>query len=111
MEKHPEADLRVYAIWVDVPLDGDLQGFESNPLNDHRVINVPDPRFEVAKWFPEQDGYRDLVDGGLAWDVYFLYGPDARWDAVPGPLVSSGWTISGARDRLHEAITPLLSPG
>lgn len=111
MEKNPEADLRVYAIWIDVLLDGDLQGFASNPLEDPRVQNIPDPRFDIGEWFPQQKDYRDVVRGVLAWDIYFLYGPEAEWRDVPTPLLSSGSTISGKRDRLHEAILPLLSEG
>ena len=75
------------------------------------MTNISDRRFEVGEWFAQQDGYRDPARGSLAWDVYFLYGPEAEWTDLPTPLLSSGTTISGKRDRLHEAILPLLSEG
>ena len=75
------------------------------------MTNISDTRFDIGEWFPQQDGYRDVVRGHLAWDIYFLYGPEAEWTDVPSPLLSSGATISGTRDRLHEAVLPLLSEG
>jgi hypothetical protein len=44
-----------------------------------------------------------------AWDVYYLFGPDAAWTDVPGQIVSSGATIIGQSSALEDAITPLLA--
>ena len=56
-------------------------------------------------------GYRPLPakdNHPLAWDIFFLYGPDARWEEVPLPVVSSGSTIIARKDRLKEFIAQLL---
>jgi hypothetical protein len=34
----------------------------------------------------------------VAWDVVFLYGPDARWDAAPPPPLACGRPIVRALD-------------
>ena len=55
-------------------------------------------------WFAsEVDGYE-----GLSWDMYYLYGPDAIWETVPAPLVSSGGTIYDEREKLEKQILTLL---
>jgi hypothetical protein len=41
--------------------------------------------------------------------VYYLFGPDAKWTDVPGPIESSGATIIGQSSALKDAIAPLLS--
>ena len=46
--------------------------------------------------------------GPVAWDAYHLYGPDARWNDVPEPLIGSGYTIYGKRKSLAAEIAPLL---
>jgi len=44
----------------------------------------------------------------VAWDVYYLYDPDATWETVPGPLISSGGTIYRERQTLKMKISTLL---
>ena len=49
-----------------------------------------------------------MIFGSLAWDIFFLYGPEAVWDDVPAPLITSGSTIIAERDRLRNGISQLL---
>jgi hypothetical protein len=49
------------------------------------------------------DGYQ-----GVAWDMYYLYGPDAVWESVPSPLVGSGGTIYREREVLMTQVSKLL---
>lgn len=56
-------------------------------------------------WFSEQISGQQP----LSWDSYFLYGPDTTWDAVPGPLVSSGYTIIQFADQLNADMSSLLA--
>ncbi len=46
----------------------------------------------------------------ITWDAYFLYGPEARWDQEPGPLVSrsSASSVIAAAGQLQVAVQPLL---
>ena len=50
-----------------------------------------------------------MIFGPLAWDIFFLYGPEAVWEDVPAPLISSGSTIIAKRDRLLKALSPLAT--
>ena len=95
----------MYAVWV--PFNGGSEqaaDVSQRVLPDPRVVHVWDGEAATSNWFAEN------VEKSLApaWDVYYLYGPDARWTDVPGPLISSGASIIGRSSTLHDAIAPLL---
>ena len=73
-------------------------------MPDARVMHFWDGEHAIGEWFArEVDGYE-----GIAWDVYYLYGPDATWESVPAPLVDSGGTIYRERNQLETQISILL---
>lgn len=96
----------MYAVWV--PFSGgtsDAADVSRRVLPDPRVVQFWDGSALTSEWFAKN------VDHSLgpAWDVYYLYGPDAMWIDVPEPIVSSGGTIIGQISALKDAITPLLT--
>ncbi len=96
----------MYAVWV--PFLGgtqDAANLSQRVLPDPRVVHFWDGSALTSDWFAENVEHSP----GPAWDVYYLYGPDARWSDVPGPLVGSGATIIGRSSELKAAITPLLA--
>jgi hypothetical protein len=106
LEAEPEADHVVYAVWL--PFLGgsrDAAHLSRRVLPDRRVIHLWDGSAITSDWFAEHVERSPAP----AWDVYYLYGPDARWSDLPGPLVSSGATIIGRSSALKTAIAPLLS--
>lgn len=105
LEKNPTEDLRVYAVWVPF-LGGNEQAADLSRrvLPDPRVVQFWDAGAATSDWFAKNVERSSAP----AWDVYYLYGPDARWTDVPGPLVTSGSTIIGQSAQLEDAITPLL---
>ena len=73
-------------------------------MPDPRVMHFWDGDHVIGQWFAKEiDGYE-----GISWDTYYLYGPDATWEAVPSPLVDSGGTIYGERAVLKMQISRLL---
>jgi hypothetical protein len=106
LEADRTADLVVYAVWV--PFLGgtqDAANLSQRVLPDPRVLHFWDGSALTSDWFAENVEHSP----GPAWDVYYLYGPDARWSDVPGPLVGSGATIIGRSSELKAAIEPLLA--
>jgi hypothetical protein len=88
--------VRVYAVWFPV-LPGDASAtVDKRLLTDKRVTNFWDPHRTVSNWF----SHHVTDQPGITWDAYFLYGPDATWDSMPAPLVSSGSPVIGRRDSL-----------
>lgn len=73
-------------------------------MPDSRVIHYWDSERIVGQWFAENvDGYE-----GIAWDTYYLYGPNAVWETIPSPLAGSGGTIYSERDTLEVQVRMLL---
>ena len=99
-------DLRVYAVWVPF-LGGNEQaaGIARQVLPDPRVVQYWDGGALTSRWFAENVDHSP----GLAWDVYYLYGPEATWAKMPEPLLSSGGSIIGQSSGLDAAISPLLA--
>lgn len=80
------------------------ESWDGTIMPDARVLHFWDEDRRVGSWFAEHvEGYR-----GIAWDTYYLYGPDAVWDAAPLPLAGSGSTIYSERDTLEVQIRMLL---
>jgi hypothetical protein len=105
LEEFGGSNLRVYAVWV--PFNGGSEQaavVSQRVLPDPRVVHVWDADAATSDWFAKN------VDKSIApaWDVYYLYGPDAMWTDDPGPPISSGATIIGESGALHDAIVPLL---
>lgn len=74
-------------------------------LTDDRVIHFWDQERETGSWYAEQGFY---PFGRIAWDIFFLYGPEATWKDIPTPLIQTGFTIINRSTDLREAIMPLL---
>lgn len=85
-------DLRAYVVWTKILDEDDLAAARAAAasLDDPRVVQLWDGGAELARDLGAalRIPRREPEDGagGLAWDVYLLYGPGARWaDAPPAP--------------------------
>ena len=107
LDKNPAARLRVYAVWFDVLRGDSRQLVDLRALSDERVTNFWDEKKTVARWFSEHV----MHERGITWDAYFLYGPDARWETTPEPLLSSGATVISSSEQLAAAVAALLKGG
>ena len=109
LAKYPTAPLRVYTVWFAMVPGDSRAGWRSGVLPDARVTHFWDAERVTGRWFAQHlDG-----EGGLMWDTYLLYGPEARWDTpttAPLPLVSQGATVLRERAELHTRLLPLLFP-
>jgi hypothetical protein len=106
LESEPTAELRVYAVWV--PFSGGTSqaaDVSRRVLPDERVLHFWDGAAVTSEWFAANVDHSPAP----AWDVYYLFGPNASWSDVPGPIVSSGATIIGQSSSLQDAIAPLLA--
>jgi hypothetical protein len=100
----PLPTLRVYAVWLPMVWSDARRAWDSGLLADPRVTHLWDEKRTTGLWFAEHlEGYR-----GISSDTYYLYGPDAKWDLTPTPLISRGRTIDSQRRALQASILPLL---
>ena len=106
LEAESSATLNVYAVWV--PFSGgtnEAADVSRGVLPDSRVMQFWDGDAVTSAWFAKNVDHSPVP----SWDVYYLFGPDATWTDVPGPIVSSGGTIIGQSSALKDAITRLLA--
>ncbi len=104
LDKNPTSDLRVYAVWLPMRFTDKYSRAGARVLSDARVKHFWDGEKVIGRWFADEEGY----SGQVAWDIYFLYGPEATWDLAPAPLVNSGVTVFGKRKELLQTLLPLL---
>ena len=106
MDEYPSEQLSVYAIWLRMLVGDSSDEWDETVMPDLRVQHFWDGELEAAQWFAKRvDGY-----DGVAWDVYYLYGPEATWEKLPAPLVDSGGTIYRERQTLELQVSTLLGP-
>jgi hypothetical protein len=72
---------------------------------------IDDPRVQHFwnETFIAGGHFRDLNFGRIAWDIYFLYGREARWQGMPEPLLSTGFTVYAKRKQLLADLEALLA--
>ncbi len=138
LAKNPSSEISVYAIWLYM-LSSDAQERLSEAkerLGDPRVTQFWDEDRTLGRWvkehvlpsFTERDWVSgeaprsslsvqeiEQIKGGqplqedIVWDAYLLYGSEARWDAIPEPLIVWGSTVIQTADKLLEEVSELLA--
>jgi hypothetical protein len=107
LEKHPSANLRVYAIWFNMfPGDARLK-WPQSLLTDSRVVHFWDERKIVGTWYGERPDY--LNGDKVLWDAFILYGDESRWTDSPSHRLAMGRTIVSKREELRQTLLPLLA--
>ncbi len=98
LEEVEDPRLKVYVVWEPM-LSGD-----SRDLAERLSQKADDPRVVHQSWDGEKisgKAWQQLLDlQGVAWDVYFLYGPDAEW-GDDGPVAPDYWEHQGQASRVN----------
>jgi len=102
---HPQARLRVYAIWTNKLFGDARRRWDAAGLTDQRVVHLWDGKDVSGDWLVDHvPGYQ-----GSDWDTYLLFGPEATWTSQPTALRSSGSPVAEQIDPLSHALSPLLT--
>lgn len=109
MQKHPDAKLQVYVVWEPMLPTDKLRRTRKDLIPDKRAKHFKDTGRVSGTWFSRNMKNCPSL-GEVAWDAFYLYGKDAKWDEVPEPTLSCGTPVVKDWDNLVEAITPLLIP-
>jgi len=105
LERYPDARLRVYVVWVHRWGTDSRAEIDGAGMVEPRVTHLWDTGGVIGASFLERFGV-DL--GGLDYDFFLLFGPEAAWGSSPPRPVSSGGTVISAGDRLASAAAALL---
>jgi hypothetical protein len=95
----------VYVVWVQRWATDTRTEIDGAGMVDARVRHLWDAGNVIGQPFLERFG----VDfGGLDYDFFLLFGPDAVWEQAPPRPASAGATVIGDSERLARDLTPLL---
>jgi hypothetical protein len=86
----------VYAVWIHYYVWDSPSDIDSGILADSHVTQFWDSGQVTGHWFGDH-----VNGGGLAWDVYFLYGPSGPDLASP---LGTGSPVIANSDRLAAAL-------
>jgi hypothetical protein len=100
LERHPDAGVRVYVVWLPV-LPTDERFGVADLLVDERATHFWDGGRTVGASFADREGSA----GSFAWDVFYLFAPDAAWEDEP---VAIGAPVVVESARLAESLRPFL---
>jgi hypothetical protein len=101
LAEHPDADLRVYAVWVPALATDSRSDWDPSVLADPRVRHFWDGEYAVGYDL----GPRIGEPSALVYDVYAVYDADARWGDPPA---GAGRTVIGESEQLRSELEPLL---
>lgn len=104
VEKYPGSDLQIYTVWVNQRVTDARDTVDPTLVRGSR--QYWDSEWATGRWLAEKD-LGGLGYTGAVYDVYYLFGEDATWDDVPGPLVVSGGPVVDASG-LEAAVDKLL---
>ncbi len=80
-------------------------------FDDPRAVDFWDEERVLGSWFadPANLGLDQL--GPILWDAFLVFGPEARWDREPSPLVSVDAPVIGETAKLSAALRRVAQPG
>ena len=103
LRRYPDADLRVYVVWLPVmPLDARFD--VADLLVDGRATHYWDNNQLVSAVLGDAYGNPDR----LVWDAFFVFSPDAKWDDGPPDPVETGSPVVEYMATLKSALSPYL---
>ena len=90
-------------------LDGDSRSaWDSNVLNDARVIDFWDGGRIAGKWFADKQLGGLGGPGSIVWDAYYAFPSSSTWTNEPSRLLTAGSDIIDNVSGLEHNFNPLL---
>lgn len=102
LNKIADDKLRVFMVWLPIHEGDDREDAvrSASRISDPRAIHLWGPDLELTEVFKEPVG----LEEGPAWNLYLLYGPDARWgETVPEPVSFMHQRLKLSTDRTLDA--------
>lgn len=91
--------LRLYAVWMRRLKRDARAACDPAIFGDPRATVFWDGKQVLGGWLARAEKLPAVV-----WDTYYLFGPDAKWEAAPAPLVASGFPVRNYRSDLGKYV-------
>ena len=102
MEKYPEANLQVYAVWFNMLPSDRKDRTKLSLISDDRVKHYWDENRQLGKWIS-----KNLEDckhlGPIDWDSYYLFDDKATWGETLEQVKACGTPIVKNTKPLEDA--------
>ncbi len=103
LSRDTNSALRVLVVWVPF-MSGTRGAINPAVFPGGHVTSLWDQNAISSQWFSQHVTHQL----GPTWDYYLLFSSQARWSAVPGPVVSQGGPVIANGGALQSAVQPLL---
>lgn len=108
LEKYPDADLEVYAVWFNMIPGDRRERWNPDLLSDKRVSHYWDEDRLLGSWITKNVPDCDHL-GPIDWDSYYLFDTDGKWadtfegiDACGTPIFKATGPLEKAAKQLFE---------
>jgi len=101
--------MSVYVISTAMLFGDDQSDVSVHLISDPSATHYWDGKRLLGIWFAQQEKYKSETTGPIACDTYFLYGPTARRETIPEPLVTFGRTVIGKSKNIENNLNRLLT--
>ena len=103
MEKYDSTDLKTYVVWLPMLPTDAREKWPPALISDRRARHFWDGKQVIGRWFTDNVKSCDTL-GPVAWDAYYLYGRDAKWEDALDPALSCGTPVIKATEPLAAAL-------
>ena len=107
LDAEKSRNLQIYAVWLNQRSTDAKSEIDKSILEDPRVTQYWDGEGITGTHFAETD-LGGLGYSGFVYDVYYVFGQDAKWTDEPGPLASSGAPVLFEGEQLLTALRDQL---
>lgn len=105
MQKQPELDVAVYAVWFSMVRSDERERWQPGLLDDPRVSHFWDEGKVAGRWFAAHDQALGVeFEGETLWDVFFVFPREARWNELPSPMTAWGRPVIHEKKTLRRAV-------
>jgi hypothetical protein len=98
----------VFVIWLPMLAGDSRSAWDSNVLDDPRVVEFWDGDRIAGKWFAERDVGGLGAPGSLVWDAYYAFPSNSTWAKAPSGVLAVGSDIIDNVSALESSFVPLL---
>lgn len=108
VEKHKDSNLKIYVVWLPIMPTDARDKWKKELIQGDQVTHLWDGTRRIGKWFADNVTSCDKL-AAVAWDAYYLFDKDTKWEDVPSSVRSCGTPVIAASDQLAKDLEAMLA--
>lgn len=98
----------MFAIWLPMLAGDSRSAWDSNVLDDPRVVEFWDGSRIAGRWFADEQLGGLGGPGEIVWDAFYAFPGSSTWTAAPSGVLVAGSDIIDNVSGLDDTFIPLL---